>query len=117
MRQIIISLFLIGFTSCNEMTQPKPVVVEAPESKPSIDAVDSSFLKIKIGGDNYSISFFNETYPTKNINELETFLKKNIDRINKNKVLVTGLGNSEKKQSLLDLFSRYGISKFHANSN
>ena len=49
MRPIVLPFIFILFTSCNLITQSKsePVIVIAPETKPSnFDTNDSSFLKL-----------------------------------------------------------------------
>lgn len=104
----------------NEYTQVKPesaIVVEAPKTNPSNrDVNDPSFLKIKVFNDNYAISFLNKILQTNNINVLETFLQKNKDLINKDKVLVIGFENSAKYKNFVNLLSKYGITKFRVNS-
>ena len=119
MRQTLVPLFLLGLIGCNEMTQSKsePVIVIAPESKPSnFETNDSSFLKIKIQNENYKISFLNKNLSIENNNALDTFLQKNKNQINKDKVLVTGFENTEKYKYFKDLLSKYGISKFRVNT-
>ena len=118
MKQIISLLFLIALASCTDMTTSENINVEPPATKPSnVDTNDSTFLKINITGENYAISFLKETDVTNHITELETFLEKNKDRINKDKVVVTGLADSKNKQNILDLLARYGVTRFHHNSN
>ena len=115
MRQIISFLFFIVLTSCYEKTQPKsePIIVVAPKSKPSNSGGnDPSFLKIKIQNDNYEISLLNKILSTDNINTLDSFIRKNKDLINKDKVFVAGFENEDKYKKFKDLLSKHGISKF-----
>lgn len=96
------------------MTQSKPetIFVEAPESKPTnFETNDSSFLKIYILNNNYEILFLNRPSSVKSINALDSFLQKNKDLINKDKVLVRGFENTEKNKSFKKLLLKYGISK------
>ena len=119
MRQILIPLYLLVFISCNEMTQSKstPEIINLPESKPTnFETNDSSFLKIKIKNENYETLFLNIPSTFKTINSLDSFLQKNKDRLDKNKVLVTGFDNNEKYQDFKNLLLKYGISKFRVNS-
>ena len=119
MRQILIPLFLLVLISCTETTQSKsePLVVVLPESKPTnFETADSSFLKIKIQNENYEILFLNTPSKIKSLNALDSFLQKNKDRLDKDKVLVTGFENNENYKGFKDLLSKYGISKFRVNS-
>ena len=119
MRQILIPLYLLVFISCNEMTQSKstPEIINLPESKPTnFETNDSSFLKIKIKNENYETLFLNIPSTFKTINSLDSFLQKNKDRLDKNKVLVTGFDNNEKYDDFKNLLLKYGISKFRVNS-
>ena len=118
MRQILIPLYLIVFISCNEMTQSKPTpeIINLPESKPTdFETNDSSFLKIKIKNENYETFFLNIPSTFKTINSFDSFLQKNKDRLDKNKVLVTGFDNNEKYEDFKNLLLKYGISKFRVN--
>ena len=119
MRQILISLFLIVLISCDAMTQSKSAseIIDLPESKPTnFETDDSSFLKIKIQNEHYEILFLNTPSTIKNINGLDSFLQKNKELLDKDKVLVTGFENNEKHKDLKDLLLKYGISKFRVNS-
>ena len=119
MRQILIHLFYLVLISCNEMIQSKsePVIFVAPESKPSnFETNDSSFLKIKIQNESYEILFLNMPSKIKSINALDSFLQKNKELLDTDKVLITGFENNEKYKSFIDLLSKYGISKFRVNS-
>ena len=101
------------------MTQSKPktITVFAPESKASnFETSDSSFLKIKIQNENYEISFLNKILSINNINMLDTFMQKNKDLIDKDKVLVAGFENIEMYKNFKDLLLKYGISKFRVNT-
>jgi hypothetical protein len=119
MRQILVPLFLLVLISCNEMTQFKsePVIIVAPESKPTNFVInDSSFLKIKIQNEKYEILFMNTPSTINGINALDTFLQKNKDLLDKDKVVVTGFENDKKFKAFKDLLLKYGISKFRINS-
>lgn len=119
MRQILISLFLFVLISCDEMTQSKsgPKIIDLPESKPTnFETDDSSFLKIIIQNENYKILFLNTPSTIKSINSLDSFLQKNKELLDKDKVLVTGFKNNEKHKGFKDLLLKYGISKFIVNS-
>jgi hypothetical protein len=117
MRPIL--LVLIVLLSCNEMTESKsePVIVVTPQFKPTnFETNDSSFLKIKIQNENYEVVFLNIPSTIKSINALDSFLQKNKDLLDKDKVLVTGFVNDEKDKGFKDLLLKYGISKFRVNS-
>ena len=119
MRQILISLFLLVLIGCDEMTQSKsgPEIIDLPESKPTnFETDDSSVLKIKIQNENYEILFMNTPSTIKNINDLDSFLQKNKELLDKDKVLVTGFENDEKHKGFKDLLVKYGISKFRVNT-
>ena len=119
MRRILIFLFLLVLVSCDEMTQSKsgPEIIDLPESKPTnFETDDSSVLKIKIINENYEILFLNTPSTIKNINDLDSFLQKNKELLDKDKVLVTGFENNEKHKGFKDLLVKYGISKFRVNS-
>ncbi|MBC7749077.1 MAG: hypothetical protein H7Z76_10975 [Methylotenera sp.] len=119
MRQILIFLFLFVLISCDEMTQSKsvPEIIDLPESKPTnFETDDSSFLKIIIQNENYKILFLNTPSTIKSINSLDSFLQKNKELLDKDKVLVTGFENNKKHKDLKDLLLKYGISKFRVNS-
>ena len=119
MRRILIFLFLLVLIGCDEMTQSKsgPEIIDLPEFKPTnFETDDSSFLKIKIQNENYEILFMNTPSTIKNINDLDSFLQKNKELLDKDKVLVTGFENNEKHKGFKDLLIKYGISKFRVNS-
>lgn len=119
MRQILIPLSLLVLISCNGMKQSKPkqINIVAPESKPTnFETNDSSCLKINIQNENFEILFLNTASTIKNINALDSFLLHNKDRLNKDKVLVTGFENNEQFKGFKDLLLKYGISKFGVNS-
>lgn len=120
MRQIQFILLLITLVSCNigVQSKAKPVIIETPVTKPTnFETNDSSFLKIKIQKQDYQISFLNENLSINYIDGIDSFLRKNNQSINKEKVVVTGeFTNTEKGKKLVHLLSKYGISKFRVNT-
>lgn len=119
MRPIVLPFIFILFTSCNLITQSKsePVIVIAPETKPSnFDTNDSSFLKLTVKEDKFEIELLKQVSLIDNINSLDSFLQKNMPLINKEKIVITGLDSSMKNKSLNDLLIKYNIPSVRINT-
>ena len=117
MKTFILSIIVLASASCNPASQSKsePVTIIAPVSKSSnFETNDSSFLKLKIKEDKFKIDFLNKELELDNITALDTFFQKNIARINKEKIVITGF-DTTKNKNLTGLLAKYGISNFRIN--
>lgn len=92
----------------------EPVRVVAPVSKPTgVDPRDSTYLRIRLVTNGYEISFFEKSFVTRQVEAIDSFIYINKDRINKNKVLVSGNDSTDDFKPLIPIFNKYGISKFY----
>lgn len=107
-------MIVIAFVSCNLVTQSnsEPVVINTPISNPSsFETNDSSFLKIKIQGNKFEIDFLKNISEIDNIDKLDSFIQKNKQLINKEKVVLSGFDTTKINKNLNDLFLKHGITK------
>ena len=114
MKKIILPMIVIAFVSCNLVTQSnsEPVVINTPISNPSsFETNDSSFLKIKIQGNKFEIDFLKNISEIDNIDKLDSFIQKNKQLINKEKVVLSGFDTTKINKNLNDLFLKHGITK------
>ena len=114
MNQFILSFCLLGLFSCQ--SKQETVIVNTPGSEVSnFETNDSSYLKIKIEPLTYEISFLNKKSNVENLLSLDTFLQKNKDVLNKDKVVVTNFDTTNKYREFKETLIKNGISKFRIN--
>lgn len=119
MKLLIPSFILIASTSCQLATSysnADPVAVTTPESKASnFETNDSSFLQLKIKEDKFEIDFLKKVSVFNSMDELDAFLQKNQNRINKSKVVITHFDTTN--NSLVTLLAKFGITRFSINND
>ena len=114
MKQFILSFCLLGLFSCQ--SKQKAIIVNTPVSEVSnFETNDSSYLKIKIEPLAYEISFLNKKYNLVNLLSLDSFLQKNKDFLNKDKVVVTNFDTTNKHTDFKEILIKNGISRFRVN--
>jgi biopolymer transport protein ExbD len=94
---------------------PAAIVVQTPKSVDiKIDPKDSTYLKITMTKKGFKVALLSDSLTTTEIKNIDAFLSKNLDKVNKNKVLI--MGNSKEKydrfKGLMKVLKKYEIFKF-----
>jgi biopolymer transport protein ExbD len=104
-----------------KITPPSSVKITSPAftSSTETEIKDSASLIIKIEKTDYKISLLNDTLVTNNTKKIDAFISANKDKINENKIIISGNANEPYKKfdKLLNVLKKHEIFRFQLLTN